>query len=353
MLRFVNKASKKVGLAPGTVVHIGEKKADRIRLRLIEYDTEHLQETELQSVDECLPVKDSPSVSWINIDGLHETDIIEKIGKNFSVHPLILEDVVHTAQRPKLEEVDGLLFIVVKMLNYTPQQEITAEQFSLIIGPNLVISFQETEGDVFSGVRDRIRKGKGRIRKLGSDYLCYALLDAIVDNYFVVLEGIGEKIEELEEELVTHPIPDTLHEIHKLCGDIIYLRRSVWPLREVINELSRGDFTQISEVTEIFYRDVYDHTIQVMDTIETYRDVISGMLDMYLSSISNKMNEVMKVLTMIATIFIPVTFVAGIYGMNFKIMPELEWPWAYPAVWGVIVFVSAVMVVYFKKKRWW
>ncbi len=352
MLHFNKKTSKKVGLAPGTLVHIGEKKIDRARLRLIDYDPEHLQEKELKSVDECLEIKDSPTVSWINIDGLHNIDIIEKIGRNFSIHPLVLEDIVHTGQRPKLEEVEGILFIVVKMLSVDKKQEIISEQLSLILGPDLVISFQEQVGDVFEGVRERIRHGKGRIRKMGADYLCYALLDAMVDNYFVVLEGIGEKIEDLEEELVTDPTPKTLHEIHKLRGDMIYLRRSVWPLREVIGSLSRGDFTQISEDARIFYRDIYDHTIQVMDTVETCRDIISGMLDMYLSSISNKMNEVMKVLTIIATIFIPITFVAGVYGMNFKFMPELEWQWGYLAVWAVIISVAAAMLVYFKKKNW-
>lgn len=353
MLRFINKTSRKVGLAPGTLVHIGEKKVEKTLLRLIDYDLESLGEKELQSVEEMRGLKESPTVSWINVDGLHDTDIIERIGEIFSIHPLILEDIVHTGQRPKLEDVDDLLFIVIKMLNYSSSKEIIAEQFSLILGPNFVISFQETKGDVFEGVRERIRKGKGRLRKLGSDYLCYALLDAIVDNYFVVLEEVGEKIEEYEEELLADPTPNTLHKIHKLRGDIIYLRRSIWPLREVINEILRGDISQISEATEMFYRDVYDHTIQVMDTIETFRDVISGMLDMYLSSISNKMNEVMKVLTMIATIFIPITFIAGIYGMNFEIMPELKWPWAYPAVWGVIILITAVMAIYFKKKKWW
>lgn len=353
MLRFINKTSRKVGLAPGTLVHIGEKKVEKTLLRLIDYDLESLGEKELQSVEEMRGLKESPTVSWINVDGLHDTDIIERIGEIFSIHPLILEDIVHTGQRPKLEDVDDLLFIVMKMLNYSSSKEIIAEQFSLILGPNFVISFQETKGDVFEGVRERIRKGKGRLRKLGSDYLCYALLDAIVDNYFVVLEEVGEKIEEYEEELLADPTPNTLHKIHKLRGDIIYLRRSIWPLREVINEILRGDISQISEATEMFYRDVYDHTIQVMDTIETFRDVISGMLDMYLSSISNKMNEVMKVLTMIATIFIPITFIAGIYGMNFEIMPELKWPWAYPAVWGVIILITAVMAIYFKKKKWW
>ncbi len=353
MLRFINKTSRKVGMAPGTLVHIGEKKVEKTLLRLIDYDLENLEEKELQSVEEMGRLKESPTVSWINVDGLHDINIIEKIGKIFSIHPLILEDIVHTGQRPKLEDVEELLFIVIKMLKYSSGKEIIAEQFSLILGPNFVISFQEIKGDVFEGVRERIRKGKGRLRKLGSDYLCYALLDAIVDNYFVVLEDMGEKIEEYEEELLADPTPETLHKIHKLRGDIIYLRRSIWPLREVINEILRGDISQISEATEMFYRDVYDHTIQVMDTIETFRDVISGMLDMYLSSISNKMNEVMKVLTMIATIFIPITFVAGIYGMNFEIMPELKWPWAYPAVWGVIILITAVMAIYFKKKRWW
>ncbi len=245
-----------------------------------------------------------------------------------------------------------MLFIVIRMLSMDSRQNINSEQLSLILSPDLVISFQEQVGDVFEGVRERIRHGKGRIRKMGADYLCYALLDAIVDNYFVVLEGIGEKIEDLEEELVTDPTPKTLREIHKLRGDMIYLRRSVWPLREVISELSRGEFTQISEETRIFYRDIYDHTIQVMDTVETCRDIISGMLDMYLSSISNKMNEVMKVLTIIATIFIPITFVAGVYGMNFKFMPELEWQWGYLAVWAVIISIAAAMVGYFKKKNW-
>ena len=353
MLRFINKTSGKVGMAPGTLVHIGEKKVEKTLLRLIDYDLENLEEKELQSVEEMGRLKESPTVSWINVDGLHDINIIEKIGKIFSIHPLILEDIVHTGQRPKLEDVEELLFVVIKMLKYSSGKEIIAEQFSLILGPNFVISFQEIKGDVFEGVRERIRKGKGRLRKLGSDYLCYALLDAIVDNYFVVLEDMGEKIEEYEEELLTDPTPETLHKIHKLRGDIIYLRRSIWPLREVINEILRGDISQISEATEMFYRDVYDHTIQVMDTIETFRDVISGMLDMYLSSISNKMNEVMKVLTMIATIFIPITFVAGIYGMNFEIMPELKWPWAYPAVWGIIILITAVMAIYFKKKRWW
>jgi len=239
------------------------------------------------------------------------------------------------------------------MLYYDEEKhDITAEQVSIILGSNFVISFQEQEGDVFKFIRERIRNGKGRIRKVGSDYLAYALVDAIVDNYFIILEKLGEKIEEMEEELVTNPTPETLQTIHHLKREMIFLRKSVWPLREVISALERGEPTLIHESTGIYLRDLYDHTIQVIDSIETFRDMVSGMLDIYLSSISNRMNEVMKVLTIIATIFIPLTFIAGIYGMNFQYMPELGWHWGYPAVWFVICAIFIVMLVYFKRKRW-
>ena len=352
MLRTIRKASKKAGLAPGTLIHVGEKKADQVKLNLIDYDQENFAERELRSVEDCQSIKAGSAVSWIDVNGLHDPGIIEKIGDCFSIHPLVLEDILNTEQRPKLEEYDGILFIVVKMLNTNPQHEIDAEQVSFILGNNLLISFQEKEGDVFEGVRSRIRKANLRIRKLGADYLCYALLDAVVDNYFIVLEGIGEKIEDLEEELLTDPTPATLQAIHRLRGEAIFLRRSVWPLREVINGLTREDFPQISDEVLVFYRDVYDHTIQVLDTIETYRDIIAGMLDLYLSSLSNRMNEVMKVLTIIATIFIPLSFIVGLYGMNFRYMPELEWKYGYLGVWCVIIGVVAGMVMYFKRKKW-
>ncbi len=232
------------------------------------------------------------------------------------------------------------------------EHEIKAEQISLILGSNFIISFQEREGDVFNHVRERIKKGKGRIRRMGADYLAYALLDAIVDSYFAILEKFGETIEMMQEELVTNPAPETLQKIHTLKREMIFLRKSVWPLREVVNSLTRGEASLIHESTGIYLRDVYDHTIQVIDTIETFRDMVSGMLDIYLSSVSNKMNEVMKVLTIIATIFIPLTFVAGIYGMNFKSMPELEWRWGYLMVWVVMIIVFSVMVIYFKRKKW-
>jgi magnesium transporter len=230
--------------------------------------------------------------------------------------------------------------------------EIVTEQISLILGPNFVISFQEKKGTVFNPIRERIRNDKGRIRKMGSDYLAYSLLDLIVDNYFIIMEKLGEKIEFLEEEVVTHPTPETLQTIHHLKREMIFLRKGVWPLREVVSGLERGESSLIKESTRIYLRDVYDHTIQTIDTIETYRDMVSGMLDIYLSSISNRLNAVMKVLTIIATIFMPLTFLAGIYGMNFKYMPELEWRWGYLMFWLIMIGIGAFMLIYFKKKRW-
>lgn len=353
MPKFMKRRSKKAGLPPGTLVHIGEKKTEKVRINLIDYDEGHFQEREIEAVGECFPFKDKPSVTWINIDGLHQVDVIEQLGTHFDIHPLVLEDIMHTGQRPKAEDFEKYIFLVLKMLYYDEKaHQIKAEQVSLVLGSNFLISFQEQEGDVFSTVRDRIRNGKGRIRKAGSDYLAYALMDAIVDQYFIILETFGEKIESTEEELLSNPRRQTLDSIHAMKREMIFFRKQVWPLREVVGGLARGESSLISEPTEIYLRDVYDHTIQVADTIESLRDVLSGMLDIYLSTISNKMNEVMKVLTIIATIFIPLTFIAGVYGMNFKYMPELEWHWGYYMVWGVMAVVVVTMVLYFKRKAW-
>ena len=353
MPRFFKKVVKKSGLAPGTLLYTNERRMEKAKITIIDYDEKDLQEKVVKSIEECLPFKTSPTVTWINIDGLHEIDMMEKIGQLFDIHPLVLEDVLNTGQRPKCEDFGNYIFVVLKMLSYEDKKhEIRAEQVSIIIGPNFVISFQEIEGDVFDPIRERLRGAKGRIRKMGPDYLGYALLDAVVDNYFTILEKLGEKIEYMEEVLVNNPAQEILHTIHHLKRETIFLRKSVWPLREVINVLERGESKLIQESTEIFLRDLYDHTIQVIDSVETFRDLVSGMLDIYLSSISNKMNNVMKVLTIIATIFIPLTFIAGIYGMNFKFMPELEWPWGYPLVWGVMLVIFLSMVIYFRKKDW-
>jgi magnesium transporter len=353
VLKFIKKMSKKAGLTPGTLVHIGKKKIEKARIRIIDYDESQFEEKEIKKIEECFPFKDKPTVTWINIDGLHQVDIIEKIGKCFDVHPLVLEDIVNTGQRPKMEDFDNYIFVVLKMLYWDEEKsEVIAEQVSLILGSNFVVSFQERVGDVFEPVRERIRSAKGRIRKMGADYLAYALLDAVVDRYFIILEKLGEKIESMEEELVANPTPETLQTIHTLKREMIFLRKSVWPLREVISGVERGESDLIREATHIFLRDVYDHTIQVIETIETFRDMVSGMLDIYLSSVSNRMNAVMKVLTIIATIFIPLTFIAGIYGMNFKFMPELEWRWAYFGVLAIMAVIVVFMIIYFKNKRW-
>ena len=353
MPRFIKKQLSKAGASPGTLIHIGEQKVDETRMTLIDYDEVQLQERVLDTIEEAFPLKDLPTVTWINIDGLHQLDIIEKVGQQFNIHPLVLEDIVNTGQRPKTEEFEDLIFVVLKMLHYNENSEkITSEQFSLVLGPNFLISFQEIQGDVFRTVRERIRKPKARIRKAGCDYLAYALIDAIVDHYFLILEKLGENIEALEEDLLENPSPETLQTLHEMKREMIYLRKQIWPIRELINSLVKGESSLINESTSLFFRDIYDHTIQIIDTIESYRDILSGMLDIYLSTLSNKMNEVMKVLTIIATIFIPITFVAGIYGMNFKFMPELEWRWGYVMVWAIIVVVAGIMISYFKKKQW-
>jgi magnesium transporter len=353
MAKLISRRSKTSGLPPGSLVHVGERKMETVKITIMDYDERNFEEKEVRSIEECFPFKSTPTVTWINIDGIHNVEVIEKLGKEFELHPLILEDILDTGQRPKCEDLERYIFIVLKMLGYDDKKNgVTAEQVSLVLGSNFVISFQERVGDVFEQIRERIRGAKGRIRKMGADYLAYALIDAVVDNYFVILEKLGERIESMEEQLVAEPDEKTLHQIHGVKREMISLRKSVWPLREVISSLQRTESALVADTTSVYLRDVYDHTIQVIDTIESFRDTVSGMLDIYLSSISNRMNAVMKVLTIIATLFIPLTFIAGVYGMNFKYMPELEWRWSYPLVWLIIIIVGGCMLVYFRKKKW-
>jgi magnesium transporter len=353
MRRLKKKRSDTIGLPPGTLIHIGERKAEKAKIRILDYDEVKIEEKEATTIEETFPFKDKPTVTWVNIDGLHEIDIIEKLGNYFNLHPLLLEDVLNTDQRPKMEDYGDYIFIILKMLYSSANKDgIEAEQVSLVLGSNFVISFQEREGDVFDPVRERIKKNKGKIRKAGADYLAYALVDAIVDNYFTIQENVGESLEDTEQQLTTNPSQETLKQIGELKKEMIFLRKSIWPLRELISGLERCESTLINESTGAYLRDVYDHTIQIIDTIENYRDITSGMVDIYLSSISNRMNEVMKVLTIFASIFIPLTFVAGIYGMNFEFMPELKWHWGYFALLGFMAFVGVSLVIYFKKKRW-
>lgn len=353
------KRSKKSGLIPGSPVFVGEKKAAEIKITVIDYDEINVGIKEVPKVEESFPAIERPAVTWINVDGLHDVSVEEKLGAHFNIHPLVIEDILNTDQRPKMDILDDYIFIVLKMLTYNDETKaLGVEQVSIIIGNNYVITFQETIGDIFDPIRDRIKLNKGRIRKAGADYLAYSLIDAVVDNYFKVLENIGDEIEVIEEELVTDPRPETLQKIHALKREMIFLRRSVWPLREIIGNLEREETPLIKESTSIYLRDLYDHTIQVIDSVDTFRDMISGMLDVYLSSISNRMNEVMKVLTIFAAIFIPLTFIAGLYGMNFNTadsplnMPELNWYYGYPFALGLMAAVAISMLIFFKKKKW-
>ena len=348
---FIKKSAQKIGMAPGTLVHIGEQRTEPVQFQLIQYDEHAVSENAPESIDSLVELFKKEGVSWLNLDGVHNVDVIETIGKQFNIHPLVLEDIVHTGQRPKVEDYHDYLFIILKMI-YLKNDDIVSEQVSIILSKDSVMSFQEMPGDIFDPIRERIRNQKGRIRIMNNDYLAYALMDAIVDHYFVVLEFLGDQIEALEDELSKDPTPATLQKIHSLKRDLIYFRKSVWPFREVISVIERSESELVSKKIFPFLRDVYDHTIQVIETVETYRDILSGLLDTYLSSVSNRMNEVMQVLTIIATIFIPLTFIAGIYGMNFENMPELKWHFGYPMVWGVMGIVALGMLIYFKRKKW-
>jgi magnesium transporter len=352
MSRHRHKLSKKVGMSPGTLHLEGEPRTGPVKVTVIDYDASRYEEKQVETVEECFPYRDTETVTWINIDGLTNVEVIEKIGQCFSLHPLILEDLLNTEQRPKMEDLETYLYLTIKMLTIGKQtQEVNVEHVSIILGPNYLISFQESAGDVFDPVRQRIRR-EGRIRKFGPDYLAYALIDDIVDNYFLVMEKLEERVEALEQELVEEASRQSLTKINKLKKDMIFLRKAVWPLREMINSMERSDSPLVREETHIYLRDVYDHNIQVIDTLETFRDMVSGMIDIYLSSLSYKMNEIMKVLTLIATIFIPLTFVTGIYGMNFEYMPELRYPYGYFIVWAVMIGVVLVMLAYFRKRQW-
>ena len=335
-------------------MHTGEKRHEEVKLSVINYDEVNFQEKTINSIEEVFSFRREPSITWLNVDGVHQPEIIEQVGKSFGLHPLVAEDIASTGQRPKMEDFDDYIFVVLRMLMFDEKEnETKTEQVSILFGRDFVVSFQErADGDVFDPIRERLRSNKGKIRKMGADYLAYSLIDAIVDNYFVILEKLGETIEDVEDKLVTNPTSETLHKIHDLKREMIFLRKSVWPLREVINKLGRSESELINASTCVYMRDVYDHTIQVMDAVETFRDMLSGMLDIYLSSLSNRMNEVMKVLTVISTIFIPLTFVVGLYGMNFRHMPELEQTWGYPAILILMFAVALLMVVYFRRRKW-
>lgn len=346
--------AKKVGQAPGILVYVGEKKTDKVRITLVDFNQEGDYKVRSNATFKDLQVgKDPSSVTWITVSGVHETELIGEIGRYFNLHPLIIEDILNTDQRPRLEVYEDFIFVVLKMLRWEAESNtVDSEQITLLVSPNFVLSFEENEDDTFNPLRQRLNDEQGRLRTWGSDYLAYAIIDTIVDNYFLVLEQLSDEIEALEEEVISNPTPNTLDTIKDLKREFLYLRKVVWPLRDALSHLSRGDIPIFQEETLIYLRDVYEHIIQIIDTIETYRSIASGLLDIYLSSVGNKMNEIMKVLTIIATIFIPITFLTSIYGMELPNMPERQWSFTYPLLWLIIFIISAALLIYFKRKDW-
>jgi len=359
MFKTVSRASKKLGLKPGSVVYVGKDRKEDVHIDIIDYTDKNYEEKRISSVEECFTYRESKTLTWINVDGIHNVELVETLGQHYEMHPLVLEDIVNTGQRPKFEESENHVFMVLKML-YRDQHngDLKAEQVSVLFGKNWVITFQETGEDVFDIVRKRIKKTIPRVRFMTSDYLAYALVDAIVDHYFIALEQLGDEIESLDDAVSENPKPDHLDHIRDLKKQLIFMRKVVWPLREVIGGLERMESMLIKESTGPYIRDLYEHTIQVIDTVETYRDMVSGLLDLYHTGISNRMNDIMKVLTIFATIFIPLGFLAGVYGMNFDTgsspfnLPELGFRFGYPMFWGAVVLVAGGLLLFFRRKNW-
>lgn len=352
MPKMIKKRSAKYGLAPGTPIHIGGG-AEGTKITMVHYSQHHFAEKEIEEFNGNFVSAPDDSITWINVEGLPEISVLENIGNYFKLHSLVLEDIVNTDHRPKMEDYGDYIFFVLKALNFNEKNnEIEAEQISIVLGNGYVISFKETKKDVFRPVKERIEAGKGRIRTMKSDYLAYSLIDIVIDSYFGTLERFGDMIDILEELFILNPSQGTLKTFHKLKREMLFLRKTVWPLRDVIGGLERGGSKLITEPLVIYLRDIYDHIAQIIDIIETFRDMLSEMLDIYMSGISNRINEVMKVLTIITTIFIPLSFIAGIYGMNFRFMPELDWRWGYPATLFLMAGIGLVMVLYFRRKKW-
>ncbi|TVQ25379.1 MAG: magnesium and cobalt transport protein CorA [Spirochaetaceae bacterium] len=356
--RFVTTRRDKTGLPPGTPIHVGSRPTDPVRFTVFQYGPDSCTEHSPPDAAACTAIERNAPITWINVDGVYDVTAVTQICSALGVHPLVQEDIVNTDQRPKAEDYGSYLYVVLRMLRSLPNGDpagtpaIVAEQVSLIVMEGLVVSFQEHEGDVFEAVRERLRSGKGSVRRKGPDYLAYCLMDAIVDHYFILLEHIEGRIEPLEEAVVSDPNSDAPRAIQALKRDLLVLRRTLWPLREMIYRLSREGAGAITDDTRVFMRDLYDHVIHVIDLIETFQELAAGTMDIYLSSISNRMNNIMKVLTIISTIFIPLTFIAGIYGMNFSNMPELEWRWAYPVTLAGMAAIALVMLRFFRKKGW-
>ncbi|UKM63709.1 magnesium/cobalt transporter CorA [Flavobacteriaceae bacterium GSB9] len=353
MAKTRRHTSKKViGQVPGSIIYTGQKDSQKLFIESFDYNKEQCVEKVLHDVEECFSFEEG-TITWININGLNHVNEIERIGEHYELHPLVLEDIVNISQRPKIDEYNEYLFVVLKMLYYDANENIVSEQVSFVLGPDYVLTFQEAEGDVLDSVRERIRHAKGRVRSMGADYLLYALIDAITDHYFSVIEILGDKIEDFETSIFSGDVDDDISQnIQNLKREILRVRRAIFPLRDIINRIEKNENSLIHKKTITYYKDVYDHLIQVTENIDIYREMIWSLMDMYMTSISNKMNEVMKVLTIMASIFIPLTFIAGIYGMNFEYIPELRYKYSYFILWGIMILLFIAMLIYFKRKKW-
>ncbi|MBW6487421.1 MAG: magnesium/cobalt transporter CorA [Syntrophobacterales bacterium] len=347
------RSGKKAGLAPGTPVFIGERKQDKTNISILDYSRDHLEDIPEATLADCARFRIGDNIAWINVNGIHDVSLIQNLATLFGLHPLTAEDIANTSQRPKVEEFGDYIFFVIKIMTYSEDTAaIDYENVSIILGKNFVLSFRERDSDILDHLKERIRAGKGSIRGEKADHLAYAIMDAVIDEYFLAIEKVGDHIEDLDDEILTSSGAVAMQKLHRLKWEVLFLRKAIWPLREEISAIAKSESPLIGASTRIFLRDLYDHTIEIIDMVETYRDIIGGMHDTFLSSISNRMNQVMKVLTIIGTIFIPLTFIAGVYGMNFEYMPELKWKWGYFTLLGFMAALVIIMLALFKRRKW-
>ena len=350
----IGSAAEKSGLPPGTLIHIGKKHAAECKISVTQYKNDTLIQHKIRSITELKPLKNAELITWINVDGLSDVRIVETIGQELNIHPLVLEDILSTHQRPKLEEYDDFLYLVIKGISITQEKDfdLQYEQISILLLANYVITFKEKADNIFEPIYSHLQAPNGRLRQLGSDYLAYVILDTVVDEYFFVEDRLDEILDPLEDNILFNSNKEMLKTVQQIRRSLISMKRNISPLRELLATIQRTDTPLLQQKTLRYYGDVYDHVLRVTDSLESYRERISAMHDIYLSSISNKLNETMKILTIFASIFIPLTFIAGIYGMNFEYMPELKWRWAYPAVWVVFIMVGVGLLIFFKRKKW-
>jgi magnesium transporter len=351
--RLKKRSAKKIGSIPGSLIHIGTKREETVKINFFQYNKETYQEKILQNIEQVFNLRNSTDVTWVDIDGIHDTEIIGKLGKYFDLHPLLQEDILNTGHRPKVEVYDNCIFFTFKMLTQKDGElNILSEQISLVLGSNYVLSFQEESVDLFDPIRQRIRTKKGIVRERLCDYLFYLLIDITVDNYYKIVENMDDYMDKLEQTVLDNPNQNVMNSLQEVKKQLIVLKNAVYPIREAIIKLDREETELIKPATRNYLKDVHDHTVQLNETIDIYKDLSAGIRETYLSTLSYKMNQIMKVLTLISTIFIPLTFIVGVYGMNFDFMPELHSKYGYYFTWGFMILLSITMVVWFKTKKW-